>query len=1275
MKLSITFKILWNKRSASQLVGRKKTNNVKRIIRKENLMSRLQTIENRLMEINETVFQELCDSYLILHNSNYSSFTRSGSQTGKQKTTKGTPDSFFLLPDGKYIYVEYSTNISAGIKKLKEDIEKCLDTEKTGIAIKNIKEIVLCMNFNLKSKDVNQLNSLIENTDITLTLITLDLLALELHLQHRDLVHQYLDLVFDTGQIVSMKLFIEEYNKASNGIATPLDNCFMHREEEKKILKNAIHTSDFVILNGAAGVGKTKLAIETIREFLIECNHYKAYCISYKNCDLLQDLYEYFNPNKDYILFVDDANRIDAFNQILGFYKVARKGKLKIIITVRDYALNEIKNLCNNLSKTVLYIEKLNDEHIVDIIKAEPFKILNEKYQNEIIAIADGNPRLALMAASLAIEKQDLSVLHNVSELFEKYFTTFINDKINIEDKFTIQCLGLISFFYTLPYKNRELIEPIIKEFDINYYELVDTIERLEKLELVETQYDYVKVPEQNISNYFFYLAFINKDYLSFELLLEKFYASNAQRFKECVIAANNSFGAEKVMEKVRPSLINYLNSFVIHEQSLKFLSTFWFYLQNEVLEYLYEKIMCLPEVEVQEYNIFYEQNQFAYKKNEIIELIGNYFKLPIELKNTIELSFEFVRKQPHHLPELIHKIRETFSFEMEDERYGYYRQLTLFEVLINGINKGDNLYSVAFYELSKTFLKFTFEVVKAARENKITFYKYDLPDNEKLKLLRKNIWDTVNGSFSINKIHSLDLLSTYCDMYTDNKDLVNFDKEYILVLIENHLDSEVFEHCFFVQKYSRFLNRNSIADPKIDTLKSKYSNELYEMCLLIDWDRIRDKEMYEFDYGEYKYLKEQEIRKSFVFKSIVEITDFFTKYLYLNSFIKNTWNQNSVLDIVVDENINNNIQIGIALLELVIEKNSDLNYVPYLIYKNHLNNSALVKEFQTILEKKSFSGKLKWVISFYENVDRSVLEMGSVNQFIEFIETIDETVCISFDRLVHFQDLNGNFNDLLLETITIENRKRNNKIQLNSSDDSLVLYLESIDNFETIKEMYIQQFIMNSYFDYKGKILIYILNKDPDYLLEFTDKLYSEENRKFNKRDELGFIWEIEHIGDSLEKIFDFSLEKEIYFGITEHFCNVFFDGIDIQNIERAKGFILEYIKKNHRNIEKMNMIMDIIHNTRNEWFNDVIKTFVSYNQDVQLFSKIWWLKRSRSFSEDQLFSELEATDWRQILNIINEINLGIKLIPLKRYVATKIEQLRKSAEDERTQRFLRKK
>ena len=94
-------------------------------------MSRLQAVENALISINDAVFQELCDSFLAIRNRNYSTFSRIGSKSGKQKTIKGTPDTFLLLPNGNYIFVEYSTNITAGLSKLTDDIKKCIDTSKS----------------------------------------------------------------------------------------------------------------------------------------------------------------------------------------------------------------------------------------------------------------------------------------------------------------------------------------------------------------------------------------------------------------------------------------------------------------------------------------------------------------------------------------------------------------------------------------------------------------------------------------------------------------------------------------------------------------------------------------------------------------------------------------------------------------------------------------------------------------------------------------------------------------------------------------------------------------------------------------------------------------------------------------------------------------------------------------------------------------------------------------------------------------------------------------
>ena len=447
-------------------------------------MSRLQTIENELKAINGTIFQELCDSYLTIRDKNYSAISRTGSQTGKQKTTKGTPDTFFLLPNGNFLYSEITTDTSTR-NKLVNDIIACFDPIKTKIPIEKIEEIVLCFNWNIDQKKILELNELAQSfkADIRVSYVMLDDLALQLHLNHRDLAHCYLGLPLDTGQIVSIENFIKEYDRASKGIATPLNNTFLHREKELKQLSNALDSHDFIILTGAPGVGKTKLAIETINNYLVNNESYQAYCVSYKNHTLLDDFYQYFDVNKDYILFVDDANRIDAFEQITGFFKANRIGKLKVIITVRDYAFQEIGLKCQEFLTTRIDLFKLTDEQIIDIIKSEPFEILNPDYYEKIVRISEGNPRLAIMISLYAKKVQSLDALHNVSDLFEKYFSTFIKDDGEFRKPLNIRCLGLISFFYTIPYKNKEVTESILEQFDISYNDFIDTNPVLNKFQ------------------------------------------------------------------------------------------------------------------------------------------------------------------------------------------------------------------------------------------------------------------------------------------------------------------------------------------------------------------------------------------------------------------------------------------------------------------------------------------------------------------------------------------------------------------------------------------------------------------------------------------------------------------------------------------------------------------------------------------------------------------------------------------------------------------------
>lgn len=1239
-------------------------------------MSRLQSIENALASINETVFQELCDSFLILRNDNYRTFSRVGSQSGKQKTTKGTPDTFYLLPNGQYVFVEYSTNITKGVSKLQEDIEKCLDTTKTKIPINQIAEIILCINFNLSTEEIQSLKNLLDKTRLTLTIYTLDCLSLELHSQHRDLVHKYLGLPLDTGQIVSINTFVEEYNKASKGIATPLNNTFLHREEELENIKHIIKQNDFLIITGVAGVGKTKIAIEAINSFLAENLSYNAFCLSYKNYDLLSDLYQHFDDKKDYIFFVDDANRIDVFSQITGFYKSQRTGNLKIILTARDYALPIVEKFCFGFEPKQYVLKKFSDEQITDIIKAEPFNISNWQFHKEIVRIADGNPRLAIMTALLAKQKQNIYALADVSDLFEKYFSTFINDDGEFSNQFNIKCLGIIAFFNAIPYKDKNITEPILQNFGIDYSLFIDAIEKLDRLELVEIQYDYVKIPEQNLATFFFYKAFIKDNLLAFETLLKRYFNENKSRFKDCVIPANNTFGFENVMQKLQAILQNYLKSIENEEErTFAFLEIFWFYLQEETLLYIYNRISQLPLPHNVNYEVKYEINDFAYNRNEVIELLSNFFRFQNKLKDAIELIFEFIRKKPEHLPELIHKIREILIFDWTDESFGFERQNKLFQILIEGLAKKDILYSIAFYELSKTFLAFEYQQTKSERHYAISIYQYPIPNNQWIRAFRKNIWDNVNNYFSIYPKESLELLQSYANVSPGViKEIMEYDIQFLISIIKNHLNPDSFEHCLYVQEQIRWCKRNEIELPEFPSLSQKFTNTTYEKYLILDWDRFRDKESYDFDnHKEYEKLKEEEIRKSFVCNNTKDVKSFYNTFVYLKSIAKNYWSYNNSFDLIVDENCSKNFELGCQFLTEVIITNNQIGYTPRTVFRNQLTTQEKSQYIWNILQNNNFDSRYSWELSFYDYLADNLINEKYIEKIKETVKKLPNRASIWLGGLKRYLSIEPNLFEELLQIIIDKNEKKDETIfvQFDITEDS---FEELGIDIDLIKKLYLQQDLIDCHFDLTRRGLAKIIQRDENFLIEYIDNLYSKKQNQHYLHEDiyLNVIWESNRIEPILETIFDLLDKKEVYSGIGEHFCNSFFWNLPQEASIRAENFMLNYCKENYESHNKMNFIVDIARHSMKEIFENVLLLFISLTQDVDLFSKIYWRGNDRTVVGDVNFGDLEASDWRNILSIVEKSDLGIKLIPIKRYLNTQIENGLKYADWERKRKFI---
>ena len=798
-------------------------------------------------------------------------------------------------------------------------------------------------------------------------------------------------------------------------------------------------------------------------------------------------------------------------------------------------------------------------------------------------------------------------------------------------------------------------------------------------MELVEIRYDYVKILEQNLATFFFYKAFIKDNLLAFETLLKRYFNENKNRFKDCVIPANNTFGFENVMQKLQPILQNYLKSIENEEErTFAFLETFWFYLQEETLLYIYNGINQLPLPHNVNYEVKYETNDFAYNQNKVIKLLSNFFRFQNKLKDAIELIFEFIRKKPEHLPELIHKIREILIFDCTDERFGFERQNILFQILIEGLAKKDILYSIAFYELSKTFLAFKYQQTKSERHYAISSYQYPIPNNQFIRAFRKNIWDNVNDYFDIYPEKSLELLQSYANVSPDViKEIMEYDIQFLIPIIENHLKPDSFEHCRYVQEQIRWCKRNEIELPEFVSLSQKFTNTTYEKYLILDWERFRDKEIYDFEnYEEYQKLKEEEIRKSFVFNDIKDIKSFYDTFVYLKSIAKNDWSYNNSFDLIVDENCSENFESGCQFFNEVIITNNQIGYIPTTVFKNQLTTQEKSQYIWDILQNNNFDSKYSWELSFYDNLADNLINEKYIEKIKETVKKLPNRASIWLGGLKRYLSIEPNLFQELLQIIIDKNEKKDETIfvQFNIIED----YFEELGNdIDLIKKLYLQQDLINNNFDLTRRGFAKIIQRDENFLIEYIDILYSKKQKQnqhyLHKDRHLNVIWESNRIEPILKTIFDLLDEKEVCLGIGEHFCNSFFWNLPQEASIRAKSFLLNYCRENYGSHKKMNFIVDIARHSMKEIFEDVLLLFISLTQDVDLFSKIYWRGNGGTVvCGDVNFGDLEASDWQNILSIVERSNLGIKLIPIKKYLNTQIENGLKYADWERKRKFI---
>lgn len=374
----------------------------------------------------------------------------------------------------------------------------------------------------------------------------------------------------------------------------------------------------------------------------------------------------------------------------------------------------------------------------------------------------------------------------------------------------------------------------------------------------------------------------------------------------------------------------------------------------------------------------------------------------------------------------------------------------------------------------------------------------------------------------------------------------------------------------------------------------------------------------------------------------------------------------------MIDENTIHDFKIGIFFIELIIHNNDLKSFTPNLLFQNHLMEKHKADCIWELIESNSFCHKFHWKISYLYNIDDSLINVDHPKAIIEAIKNLNENVIIYVDNFARYYNLYSNLFRNVLEIVFKKNDEDNMRIIIWKHSFSKY-FAKSEDDKQIFKKTYLQQKGIDDSFDYDNNGMKRILEIEPEFLIQYVNSLYNvRENRFEDLHKDFSFIWEVEKIEDQLSNVFNIVAEKERYYAISKCFANAFFTGINRSFKEKADSFLFKYVEVNHNNSSRMNIVIDIVRNSKKELFEQMLLFFLTLNQDLNVFSNIYW-RGERAYHGNEFYGEIQALDWKVILNIVEKSEVGIKLIPIKSYIKSEIDNCYQFTDIERRDRFLR--
>lgn len=229
-------------------------------------MATIVSIKQKIEQLDAGSFQVLCDAYLSREG--YPNPVSLGTKAGTQKTTQGTPDTYFCLANGKYVLAEYTTQRPGLAGKIRSDLEKCFDSQLSGINNDDITEIIYChTSSGIDAGTDKSLKRYCQDKGVQLTMIGIDKLAEDISRKYPILAKKHLGLSVDTEQIqVETLLLIKERIDNTEKVELSVDEIDVNEGKNYQSVDDEL----IVILGGFADTHNIESALDLFFDYYLK---------------------------------------------------------------------------------------------------------------------------------------------------------------------------------------------------------------------------------------------------------------------------------------------------------------------------------------------------------------------------------------------------------------------------------------------------------------------------------------------------------------------------------------------------------------------------------------------------------------------------------------------------------------------------------------------------------------------------------------------------------------------------------------------------------------------------------------------------------------------------------------------------------------------------------------------------------------------------------------------------------------------------------------------